>query len=76
MCNDMVYMYCGHTGSILIFLNRSLQESLLLEFVVILLYIFFNTEHFNPGCCLPPKIIPLSYNGMYIKKKKIILNVS
>jgi len=33
MYNDTVCMYCEHKGSILIFLNRSLQEALLLEFV-------------------------------------------
>jgi len=40
MYSDMVYMYCEHRGGIFMFLNRSLQESLLLEFVVILIYIF------------------------------------
>ena len=67
----MVYMYCEHKGSMFMFLNRSLQESLLLEFVVILLHIHIssNSEYFNAGCCLPPKIIPLSYSGMHVRKK-------
>ena len=55
---DMVYTYCECKGSIFMFLNRSVQESLLLEFIVILLYFFLNSEYFNDGCCLPPKIIP------------------
>jgi len=33
--NDIVFMYSEHTGSIFIFLNRPLQESLMFEFVMI-----------------------------------------
>jgi len=40
MYNDKVYMICEHKGSIFIFLNRFLQESLLLEFVMILIFFF------------------------------------
>ena len=49
MYNDKVYMDCEHKGSIFIFSNRSLQESPLLEFVMILI-IFLNSEYFNATC--------------------------
>jgi len=43
-------MHREHTGSIFIFLNRSLQESQVLEFVMITIIFFFNSEYFNAGC--------------------------
>jgi len=57
MYNDIAYMYCEHKGSSFIFLNRSLQDSLLLEFVMILI-IFFNSEFLMLDDELHPKIIP------------------
>jgi len=47
--NDILLTYSEHKGSIVIFLNSSLQESLPLEFVMILIF-FFNSEYFNAGC--------------------------
>jgi len=37
MYNDIVYMYFEHKGSVFIFLNKLLQESLIIEFVMILI---------------------------------------
>jgi len=54
---DIVYMSCEHKGSIFVFLYKSLQESLLLEFVIILIF-FLNAECFNAGCEIAQKIIP------------------
>ena len=68
MNSDLVCMYCEHKGSIFIFLNRSLQESLLLEFVMIVIIFFFNSEYFNAGCWIASKNYTISYNGMYVKK--------
>ena len=56
MYNDTVYMYCEHKGSVLISLNRLLQESLIIEFVMILI-IFLNSEYLLLGGELPQKII-------------------
>jgi len=63
---DIVCMFCEHKGSIFIFLYNSLQKSLLLEFVMILIF-FLNAECFNAGCEIAPKNYTISYSGMYVR---------
>ena len=63
--NDVVCMYCELKGSIFAFSSRSPQESLFLEFVMILIF-FFISEYCKAGCA--PKNYTVSYNGMYVRK--------
>jgi len=59
MYYEIVYMYCEHKGSIFIFLNRPLQESLHLEFVLSLIIFFFLILNILMlDVELPQKIIP------------------
>jgi len=55
MYNEIEYMYCEHKSSMFIFLSRSLQESLLLEFVMIII-IFLILYFLIPDVELPQKL--------------------
>jgi fumarate reductase subunit C len=73
MYNNKENMYWEYEGSIFIFLNDSLHESLFLLFVIILF--FFNSKNCYTVWRIAPKNYTISYNRMYIEKN-IILKAS
>jgi len=54
----MTYMYCEHKGNTFIFFSRSLHESLLLEFVMIIIIFCLILNILMLDVELPQKIIP------------------
>jgi len=65
MCNDKVDMNCEHKGSVFTFLKRSLQESLLLEFVRIQIIFFLNSEYFNAACSAVDETLAYCFQNLY-----------
>ena len=65
---DMERIYLEYNGSISSFLNSSLHESLILEFVMILICPFLNFKNLITIRLISPKSYPVAHNRVYVRK--------